>query len=312
MKEFIKIILYCLIVILPINSNSLEERAFNAYKDRDYITSIRLYTSLARQNNLKAFLMLGLFYERGVGVAQNKSRAIRLYKLILKRTKNIKKLLTNRDYKDIEITIKALERLYVLTNKKHYKELALKLKELEKSVDLSKTELFNTINSKRIDDFLILCPKAKLVAPKDREGIEEFDCSLFEKFPKKMATFMKLRALKFELLKDKNLNKDTLSRLESLINEVTKPIIDYLQQDVVNCYVDSQKLSDIYSCNYDYLVKSDPLLFRNYSYEMEKYLTTNRLKDYILGNLEKESIVKRLIFKISKGMFGNEWKDMVK
>ena len=293
-------------------ANSIEDRAFNAYKNRDYVTSFKLYTKAAKSNNIKSFLMLGLFFEKGIGVKQDKVKAIKLYKHILKKTSNIKYLLEVKDYKKIDITIAALKRLYDLTKKENYINLANKLNSLKSINYVTNSQLFSNNNPEKIDDFLILCPHAKVVAPEDREGLEAFDCALFEHFPKKMALFMKLRRIKFMALKKPDRAKDLIAKIDAKIEDVINPIIDYLQQDVVSCYTNSESLDDIYSCNYDYLAKSDPLLFRNYSYKMEQYISSHSFKNHQLDSFEREDLVDKLVTKIANNTFGENWKDMVK
>ena len=86
MKTLNKTLLLILILSLFAYASSLEDKAFNAYKNRDYITSFKLYTQAAKSNSLKAFLMLGLFYEKGISVKKDTTKAIKLYKYILKKT----------------------------------------------------------------------------------------------------------------------------------------------------------------------------------------------------------------------------------
>jgi hypothetical protein len=305
MKSFISIFFAIFVLSFSLEANSLEDRAFNAYKNRDYIKAFKLYTESAKSNNLKSFLMLGLFYERGIGVKKDKEKAIKLYKYILKRTKDLKQVIN--DDKKLNILIAALERLYELTKNSEYQVLYKKLQNIEELKDMQQNSL-----NEDIDDFLTLCPNAKIVAPEDRERIEEFDCALFENFPKKMALFMKLRHLRFKALKSPNRREDIIKRIDAKIKEIIRPMIDYLQQEVVSCYSNAQSINDIYSCNYDYLAKSDPLLFRNYSYKVEEYLSKHNFKNYKLDSFERENLVDILVTKIREGRFGNNWKDMVK
>lgn len=310
MKGFIKISFIVLILSFILNANSLEDKAFNAYKNRDYKTAFKLYTKAAKRNSLKSFLMLGLFYEKAIGVKEDKQKAIKLYKYILKRTKSIKNIIN--DDKKLNILIAALERLEALTGEFKYKKLAQKLLTIQKDREKSSNKVASS-SEEEINDFLILCPHAKVVAPQDREGIEEFDCALFENFPKEMALFMHLRRLRFEAQKSSNIKaKEIISKIDKKIVQLVKPMVSYLQKEVVSCYTNAQNLNDIYSCNYDYLAKSDPLLFRNYSYQMERYLSTHSFKNRELDDFEREYLVDKLVTKIARGEFGNNWLDMVK
>jgi len=310
MRGVLKIYLSFLILFVTLNANSLEDRAFNAYKNRDYKMAFKLYTKAAKSNSIKSFLMLGLFYEKGIEVKKDKTKAIKLYKYILKRTSSIKNIIN--DNKKLNIVIAALDRLYFLTNENKYKILSQKLTQIEKNLVENNEKLFGNTSSD-IDDFLILCPHAKVVAPEDREGLEEFDCALFENFPKEMALFMRLRRLRFEALKSNSAKaKEIIRKIDIKIVQLIKPMIAYLQKEVVSCYSNAQSLNDIYSCNYDYLAKSDPLLFRNYSYKMEQYLSRHSFKNRELDDFEREYLVDKLVGKITRGEFGNNWEDMVK
>ncbi len=310
MKGFIKVSFIVLILSFILNANSLEDKAFNAYKNRDYKTAFKLYTKAAKRNSLQSFLMLGLFFEKSIGVKEDKQKAIKLYKHILKRTKSIKNIIN--DDKKLNILIAALERLEALTGEFKYKKLAQKLLTIQKDREKSSNKVASSLEEE-INDFLILCPHAKVVAPQDREGIEEFDCALFENFPKKMALFMHLRRLRFEAQKSSNIKaKEIINKIDKKIVQLVKPMVSYLQKEVVSCYTNAQNLNDIYSCNYDYLAKSDPLLFRNYSYQMERYLSTHSFKNRELDDFEREYLVDKLVTKIARGEFGNNWLDMVK
>ncbi len=311
MRQIIKIISILLATTIFLSANSIEEKAFNAYKRGDYRSAIKLYTKSAKNKNLKAYLMLALFYEKGIGVEQNRLQAIKFYKYILKRSSNLKRIVSRKDIKKVNITIAALERLAVLENSRKYLRLAKKLQEFKKNIDISKTELFDSTNSE--NDYLILCPNAEIIPPEDREGIEEFDCALFEYFPKKMVKFMRLRRLRFKVLKmpvEKGLK--VFNKLEKQIAEVRKPLIEYLQQEVVNCYNIARDINGIHSCDYDYLLKTDPLLFKNRAYNMEQYVLHHNFKNRDLTKKDKEILIDNLIKKISDGTYLKKYENMVK
>ena len=311
MKRLFKVFSILIVVTIYLFANSLEDEAFRAYKSKDYKKAFKLYTTLAKEDNLKSFLMLGLFFEKGIGVKEDKTKAKKLYKHILKRISNTKDILTSKDYKRVEVAIIALKRLYALSGREDYLRLAKKFTKLKENINIENSELFSSTKSQNVDDFLILCPSAKVVAPEDREGLETFDCDLFENFPKRMALFMKLRRLRFEAMQDRK-SRELLRKIDAKLARVVKPMIEFLQQEVVTCYTNAQTTNDIYSCNYDYLSKSDPLLFRNYSYKMEQYLSRHKYKNHKLDIFEKEDLVDSLVTKIAKGEFGKNWEDMVK
>jgi len=307
-------LLLSLVTILLFNttlySNSIEDIAFQEYKSKHYTKALKLYTEAASKKSLKSLLMLGLFFEKGLGVPQDNNRAIKIYKLILKRTSNIKELLKNE--KKRKITLTALKRLSVLTNNKKYAYLAQKIAHLKEQIAKKEKPLFNSSTS-IVDDFFILCPFAALVAPEDREGIESFDCALFENFPKRMVLFMKLRRLRFEALNANTKNfAIKLKKLDTKITALIQPMIKFLQKEAIECYQNSETSGDIKICDYDYLLKSDPLLFDNAAYRMEQALNKKSVENHKLDIFEKNDLINMLITKISNNEYGKPWRNMVK
>lgn len=302
MKINILSLLILLILSVSINANRLEEEAFSAYKNRDYKKSIALYTKAAKQKSLKALLMLGLLYEKGIGFEQNTAQAIKLYNHILKETSINPSLL--KENKNRELTIDALRRLFALTKNPKYKQLITKLQSMnpvtKKSEPLSAG-----------DDFFTLCPSAKKVAPQDREGIESFDCALFENFPDSMPLFMKLRRLYFKAQQKGMQNTKSFSKLKRTIAVIVAPMIKYLQKATIRCYTQAQWFSDIKECDYDYLLNSDPLLFDNAAYRMKQATANKRRKNHKLDIFEKNSLTNALIQNISKHRYGKPWRSMV-
>ena len=318
MKILFNIIVIFIFTVSIINASALEDEAFNAYKNQNYIKSVQLYKQAAKENSLKAVLMLGLFSEQGIGITQNRERAIKFYKYILKKTSNLKDILKSKDrVKKIDIAVAALKRLYILTKDEKYATLAkkmekLKNRELEFKPKTESNNLFNQKNTSSTDDFLVLCPHAQKVAPEDREGIEDFDCELFENFPDRMALFMKLRRLKFKALKNPAKTANILNVLNNKLAKVVTPMIKYLEQESVSCYDRATTNADIKACDYDYLTKSDPLLFDNAAYRMEQAIANKQTKTYKIGTFEKNSLVNKLIDKITNSTYGKPWRDMVK
>ena len=318
MKNIYNLIVILILTLSIANASTLEDDAFNAYKNRNYTKAVQLYKQAAKDNSLKAVLMLGLFSEQGIGITQNRERAVKFYKYILKKTSNLKDILKSKDrIKKIDIAIAALKRLYILTKNEKYNTLAKKLeelknRELEFKPQTELNNLFNQNDTNSIDDFLVLCPHAQKVAPEDREGIENFDCELFENFPDRMVLFMKLRRLKFKALKNPTKTANILNLLNNKLAKVVKPMIKYLEQESVSCYDRATTNADIKACDYDYLTKSDPLLFDNAAYRMEQAIANKKTKTYKIGTFEKNSLVNKLIDKITNSTYGKPWRDMVK
>jgi len=313
MKNLLKTILLLSICFNIAISNNLEDKAFNAYKNSNYQKAIELYKEAAKSNSLKAILMLGLFSEKGIGMPKNELRAIKFYKYILKKSKNLKSIIEKRDTKRLKVAIEALKSLYRLTDNEKYYTLSQKLQSLiskdyktrQKPIAMN---LFNQNSGNSIDDFLILCPNANAIAPENREGLEEFDCSLFENFPKRMALFMKLRRVKFEVINTPKRDINFLTKVNVKLAQIVKPIIRYLENEAIKCYKNAQTNIDIKECDYDYLQKSDPLLFDNASNRMEKIINRNPRNSYPLGAFEKNNLINKLIEKISNREYGKPWR----
>ncbi len=305
-----KLFLLCL-VVGALYANELEDAAYNAYKSKNYIEAVKLYTQAAKQNSIKAFLMLGLFYEKGIGVDKNPQKAVKLYKMAVKKSGNLISLLNSKEgIKKLDIVILSLERLNILTSKKKYLDLADKLKTLkDKKLTPQNTDMFNQTDTEKEDDILVLCPNMQKVAPQDREGIESFDCELFENFPDRMAIFMKLRRKKFEAQQNGDSNLEKL--IDAKIAKIIKPIIKFLQQESIECYSEATTSSDIDACDYDYLAKSDPLLFDNAAYRMEQNLSRGGKVVYNLSPKEKEDLINKLIEKISNNQYGRPWRNYI-
>ncbi len=309
MRYYFKLQLIVLVTFSILYSNSLEERAFKAYKSKDYNLAINLYAKEAKRNNLKAYLMLALFYENGIGVVKDTDKAISFYKYILKKGSGLKRVVTQKDFNKLKIVIASLKRLYKLSGEEKYIKIAKKLEYIKNNIDISQTELFSD-KLEDIKNFLILCPNAELISPEDREGIEDFDCALFDHFPEKMSKFMKLRRARFEVMKMPIKSGAKLfKKIEKDIANLREPLVLYLANKTVECYKIAIDLNNIRSCDYDYLLKSDPLLFSSGAYKMEQYVITHNLVNYILSDKEKKSLVDKLIKKISNKKYMTKWRD---
>ena len=310
MQRVFLTIISILLFTTHLYAKEIEDIAFKEYQSKHYTKALQLYTKAASKKSLKSLLMLGLFFEKGLGVQSDTTKAIKFYRLILKRTSNIKELL--KDEKKSTITITALQRLAALTNKRRYLQLAKKITQLKQQLANKETPHFNS-NTSIVNDFFILCPFAALVAPEDREGIESFDCALFENFPKRMVLFMKLRRLRFEVINTQNKSfAPKLKKLDKKIAQLIEPMIKFLQKETIECYQNSETNSDIKICDYDYLLKSDPLLFDNAAYKMEQELNKKRTKEHKLDVFEKNDLINNLIAQISRNEYGKPWRNMVK
>ena len=128
-----------------------------------------------------------------------------------------------------------------------------------------------------------------------------------------MVLFMKLRRIRFELLNTQKRNFALkLQKLDRKIAKLIKPMLQFLQKETIECYQNSETNSDIKICDYDYLLKSDPLLFDNAAYKMEQALNKKSMKEHNLDIFEKNDLINNLIAQISRNEYGKPWRNMLK
>ncbi len=346
MKRLAITILTLLLSTLLLNSQSLSDQAYRAYKAKDYIKALKLYTKAAQNGEIKAYYALGTFYERGIGVKKDPKKAKKLYLYMAKIAEELERTLHQHEAewragkelfspKKLTYFIAALQRLEELepneTKKEEFKKrkeyllevrnAILKKKKVKMAQNLKKQEhkAINKLSQKEVKkftkktqdaiaEFLALCPAAKIVAPEDREGIEKFDCALFEHFPKRMALFMKLRRIRKIALKNPKLRDKILPIIDKKSQKLIKPIIKFLQEDTIKCYKRAKNSIDIQACDYDYLLRSDPLLFDNAAARMEQVLTNSKSDSKKLSKKDIKILIKRLKEKIKNGTFGYPWR----
>ena len=291
MSKYKIFFIFILFIFNFIYAKSLENEAYNALKNHNFVKYISIYKKLSKKDNYKAILILGTLYESGLGVKKDLNKAKKLYNYILKKTINLKYVKNNNQYKLISYAIIASKRLYKISKDKKYLSIINKLQKLKKNINLLNSELFNKNNQN--NDYFILCPSAKIINQKYQEGIEEFDCSLFEKYPYQMQEFMKLRYKRFQAIDNNRVDK--LKDIDKKIYYSIKPIIKDLQENLIKCYINATKVKDLYNCNYDYYSKSDALLFQNNAFKLQKYLLTHKINDSKLSPNKKEDIIIKLI-----------------
>ena len=287
-----------------LNANDLEKRAYNAYRSHNYKKALELYKEAAREDSLKSYLMIGVFLEKGLGIKADKNKAIKVYKLVLKKAKKIEK--SKEDLKKIDIAIIALKRLYALTNNEAYNNLIEKLNRVKTAIlqkDKSSLNLY-------IDDYLAMCPAAKVVDINDAEGINKIDCELFQNFPDRMALFMKLKKQRIKAIENKN--KTELFAIDKKITRTIKPVLKYIEQQTIECYNNASYFYDVRACDYNYLTQTDPLLFENRAYKMEQIIAKQDKNDYKIDPYEKEKLINSLIYQFSTQDYDNKSYRMVK
>ncbi len=272
-------------------ANKIEELAYKAYEHQDYKRALKLYEKGAKANSLESLFMIGVFLEKGLGIAQDKKKAIKAYKIVLKKARDIIK--KEKNLKTLKIAITASKRLYLLTNQKIFLDISYKLKRVK---DKSFKEDTSNPNL-HIEHYLAQCPAAKIVPSKYQEGIEEIDCELFQKFPDKMANFMYLKYKRDIAIN--NRDKKELLALNKKIIHIIAPVLKYIEQKTIDCYSNAEFKSDIKACDYEYFSQTDPLLFKTQAYKMEKALANKKEEDKRLDSYEKSKLINSLIYHFS-------------
>jgi len=270
-----------LVFTISIFASTLEDEAYKAYKNQNYTKAFKLYKDDAKNHNLKSMLMVGVFFEKGLSVPQDKKLALKIYKAVIKEIKY------KHTLKDLKIISISLNRAYAITKDNRYKQILSKINKI-----FYKSNEPKELN-KDIQEYLNICPAAKVVESKYQEGIWQFDCDLFNKFPKRMALFMKLRYLREKAFS--NDQNELVAKVDNKIDLIIDPIIKYLQNDMIDCYSKAIYNTDIKSCNYDFFVKTDPLKFKNYSNDLAKRLSNDYDIEYRLSTFEKQKLINKLI-----------------
>ncbi len=280
-----------------IYANRIEELALDAYKVKDYKTALKLYQQEAKKDNLKSILMIGVFLEKGLAIPKDKNRAIKIYKLLLKKV-NLKK------EKELNIAILATKRLFNLTHNEKFFKLYNKLL-LVKNQTLNQNNIalnyYQEANS---------CNAAKIIDKKYKKGIEQIDCKFFEKFPDRMKNFMKLKYQRELAIKNKNKNK--LYEISKKILKTTKPILKYIEQETLECYERANFISDIKKCDINYFTKSDSLLFTNRAKNIKALIAKNPQNRVKLDSYQKDKLINSLIYQFSIHNYEEEASYMVK
>ncbi len=286
MKLFLTILITFFTLLF---ANRIEELAFDAYKAKDYKTALKLYQQEAKKDSLKSILMIGIFLEKGLGIPQDKEKAIKAYKLVLKKTKNLK--IDKNNLSKLDIATLAAKRLYILTNKKEFIKLSKKLKLLKSKILTKETKILEP------KSYLSKCPAANIVPKKYQKGIERIDCILFEEFPDRMAAFMKLKN-KRELAIKSN-DETALYEINKKIIKTIKPVLKYIEQNTIECYSNAKFLSDIKVCDYNYFVQTDPLLFDYKAYKIKQLIAKSKKNNIKLDSYQKDKLINGLIYQFS-------------
>ena len=87
MKNIAKILIIFILLIQPAHADDVEE-GLEALKQGDYKTAFKKWKPIAEKGNSTAQFNLGLMYDRGDGVRQNFSKAVKWYRLAAKQ-KNV-------------------------------------------------------------------------------------------------------------------------------------------------------------------------------------------------------------------------------
>jgi len=287
-----KLVLTILLTFFTLlSANRIEDLAFDAYKAKDYTTALKLYEQEAKKDSLKSLFMIGVFLEKGLGIPQDKKKAIKAYKLVLKKSKKLK--ITRANLNQLDIISLAAKRLYILTHKESFLELAKKLQRIKKKIATQD----NTSANQVLKKYLSQCPAAAIVPKKYQDGIERIDCTLFKEFPERMLSFMKLKQ-KRKLAIQAN-KESELYEINKKIIKTIKPVLKFIEQNTIECYSNASFLSDVKMCDYNYFVQTDPLLFMAKANSIKKLLATSKKNDSRLDSYQKDKLINSLIYQFS-------------
>ncbi len=283
-------LIFSLLLLLSTLSfaNRIEDLAFDAYKAKDYKTALKLYQQEAKKESLKSLFMIAIFLEKGLAIPQDKQKAIKIYKLILKKSIN-----TKMNAKSLDIATLAAKRLYILTKQKEFITLSSKLQKLKKELIAKSLQNAN----KKIAHYLKSCPAARAIPKEYQDGIEKIDCTLFKEFPDRMLTFMQLKS-KRELAILAH-NESELYEINKKLIKTIKPVLKFIEQKTIECYSNANFLSDVKMCDYNYFVQTDPLLFTQKAKEIKKLLADSKKNESKLDNYQKDKLINSLIYQFS-------------
>ena len=91
LKHAVAAIILGLSFATPVAAGALED-ANAAIKRRDYATALRLIRPLAEQGDANAQYNLGVFYDNGLGVPQDKVRAYMWFNLSRRKAETVRQL----------------------------------------------------------------------------------------------------------------------------------------------------------------------------------------------------------------------------
>jgi len=240
-------------------ANILEQKAYSAYLNKNYKKALALYTKSAKEGNLKSLLMVGLFLEKGYGTKQNISKAKKIYKIVIKKAVNNKKLINF-----------ARNRLNILKN-----NFATNLKKEQ----LNKNGCYSNIPKKYIKE------------------AKKFSCDFFKKYPDRMRVFIELSGYKLEILKhneiDERLERQIANTISPIIKDLKQKLINCYQSaqyniDIQACNYDFLKTTD------KFLFSNNALKYEKIVYEKNEPVykldadEKNDLITNLIDNFNKE------------------------
>ena len=85
MQLRIRLLIFCVITLLPLATLASLEDGINAYNNRDYNAALQEFQRLAKTGDAQAQLLLGLMYDNGLGTKQDYEQALHWYTEAAKR-----------------------------------------------------------------------------------------------------------------------------------------------------------------------------------------------------------------------------------
>ena len=291
-----------IVTLFPLWSTPLTDAAYQAYRAKQYKKAITLYTEASQHGShrqqIKAYYNLGVFYEKGIGVAKESSRALKNFRMAALVGQGVVHTMGNTYYRDDTLrimrdTYRYLSRLEKSSEKRakakdNAARIEAKIKERREVKREAKQEAGQKKREerKRITTYLRKCPAARSIPPAYRHDIDQIDCKYFKHYPKRMRNYLPLRTKhrsyveSFESIK--------LEKVDKKIRKILAPILNSLQKERITCYEKALLKGDLMQCDGEYLSEIDTLLMTSWVTNYNDALTHFGSKEAI-EKLEKEN-----------------------
>ena len=226
------------------DAGSLTDKAYRAYRAKNYIRAFKLYREGSREGDLKAIYNLAVMYEKGLGTEKNLEKANVLYGMVIM-------ALQDNDRLNDPAVCKSKMLPY------YYKALS-KLSNYEENLEYMQKErsLKDLCCESYTDPFLRKCPAARVVKKEDRYRLENFKCHLYRKYPQTMKKLLALHSKYREALtgyrpEDERLRREKIKKNKALkmqIKTTARPIIEAYLKEAETCVEKAETRGELKRC----------------------------------------------------------------